>query len=76
MVVDELLKSPYRNIDAKNQEGRTAVHLACNLSDDKILQRLIDSKANVNCRDSDGNAPLHVNMILFKFNFYSKFFFL
>lgn len=65
MVVDELLKSPYRNIDAKNQEGRTAVHLACNLSDDKILQRLIDSKANVNCRDSDGNAPLHVNMIFF-----------
>lgn len=39
------------------------MHLACNLSDDKILQRLIDSKANVNCRDSDGNAPLHVNMI-------------
>lgn len=61
-VVDELLKSPYRNIDAKNQEGQTAVHLACNLPDDKILQRLIDSKANVNCRDTDGNTPLHVNM--------------
>lgn len=41
------------------------MHLACNLSDDKILQRLIDSKANVNCRDSDGNAPLHVKYDFF-----------
>lgn len=63
-VVSELLKCGYRNIDAKNQDGQTAVHLVCFHStenEERILKLLIDSEANVNCRDKDGNTPLHVS---------------
>lgn len=62
-VVSELLKCGYRNIDAKNQDGQTAVHLAClhEADTDCIIKILIDSGANVNCRDKDGNTALHVS---------------
>lgn len=59
-VVTELLKCGYRNIDAKNQDGQIAVHLACRYQKEEMIQKLIDSGANVNCRDSEGNTPLHV----------------
>lgn len=62
IVVSELLKSGYRNIDGKNQSGQTAVHLACQNGVESILKELIDKGANVNCRDKDGNTPLHVSI--------------
>ncbi|XP_031636726.1 tyrosine-protein kinase Shark isoform X2 [Contarinia nasturtii] len=48
-------------IDAKDQDGRSAVHLAClrTNSAEPILEKLINSGANVNCRDEHGNTPLH-----------------
>uniref|UniRef100_A0A182PM16 SH2 domain-containing protein n=1 Tax=Anopheles epiroticus TaxID=199890 RepID=A0A182PM16_9DIPT len=58
-VVSELLKCGYRNIDSKNQDGQTAVHLACVHADDKILLKLIERGANINSRDAKGNTPLH-----------------
>ncbi len=61
-VVTELLKCGYRNIDAKNQDGQIAIHLACRYQNEDMIRKLIDSGANVNFRDSDGNMPLHVNI--------------
>lgn len=64
-MVSELLQANTTiNIDAKNQDGQAAVHLASLLDEhsDEILQRLIEKGANVNCRDKDGNTPLHVCM--------------
>lgn len=64
-VVTEILKCGYSNIDAKNEHGQTAVHLAClnkNVST-KILAQLIEKDANVNSRDIKGNTPLHVRKI-------------
>ncbi|KAL1122185.1 hypothetical protein AAG570_003590 [Ranatra chinensis] len=58
-VVSELLKCGYRSLEAKNQDGETAVHLASRLGEDAILEKLITSGANVNCRDQRGNTPLH-----------------
>ncbi|XP_055703901.1 tyrosine-protein kinase Shark isoform X2 [Phlebotomus papatasi] len=58
-VVSELLKCGYRNIDAKNQDGQTAVHLACQYADEAILQKIIECNANINFRDIKGNTPLH-----------------
>lgn len=61
-------KNAYR-LDAKDQDGRSAVHLACllNIADNNnaepILEKLISSGANVNCRDEQGNTPLHVSSI-------------
>lgn len=70
ILVSELLQCGYRNFDAKNEKGQTAVHLACHSErktideekiSEQILERLIISGANVNCRDKDGNTPLHVS---------------
>ncbi|XP_067008964.1 tyrosine-protein kinase Shark [Anabrus simplex] len=58
-VVSELLKCGYRSLEAKNQEGQTAVHLASRLGKDAILKKLIESGANINCRDTAGYTPLH-----------------
>ncbi|KAL0268767.1 UNVERIFIED_CONTAM: hypothetical protein PYX00_010583 [Menopon gallinae] len=58
-VVSELLKCGYRSIEAKNQDGQTAAHLASRIGSDDILRKLIESGANMNCRDTAGYTPLH-----------------
>lgn len=60
IVVSELVKSGYK-LEAKNQDGQTAVHLASFLGKDSILKKLIENEATVNCRDTSGNTPLHVS---------------
>jgi len=60
-VVSELLKCGYRSLEAKNEDGQTAVHLASRLGKDDILKKLIESQASVNCRDTAGYTPLHVS---------------
>lgn len=65
IVVSEVLQSKSKlYADTKNQDGQAAVHLACMLDEntisEEILQRLIEKGVNVNCRDKDGNTPLHV----------------
>ncbi|CAO1443093.1 unnamed protein product [Diamesa tonsa] len=60
-VVTEMLKTDYRSLDAKNEEGQTAVHLACtsSLNSEKILKLLIEKGSLTNSRDIAGNTPLH-----------------
>ncbi|XP_016947272.1 tyrosine-protein kinase Shark [Drosophila biarmipes] len=58
-VVIELLKCGYRNFDAKNQDGQTALHLAALHSDEVILKELLNAKVQVNSSDSFGCQPLH-----------------
>lgn len=58
-IVSELLKCGYRNIDSKNQDGQTAVHLACLHAEARILEKLIERGSNINNRDAEGNTPLH-----------------
>nr|CAD7588127.1 unnamed protein product [Timema genevievae] len=62
-VVSELLKCGYRSLEAKNQDGQTAVHLASRMGKDDILKKLIESGANINCRDTAGYTPLHVSLL-------------
>ncbi|KAJ9587710.1 hypothetical protein L9F63_018861, partial [Diploptera punctata] len=57
--IRNLLKCGYRSLEAKNQEGETAVHLASRMGKDDILKKLIESGANINCRDTAGYTPLH-----------------
>lgn len=59
VVVGELLKSGYHSLDAKNQDGQTAVHLATNNNNTEILKMLLDSGASANIKDSKGLTPLH-----------------
>ncbi|KAK0083927.1 hypothetical protein PV325_007928 [Microctonus aethiopoides] len=58
-IVSGLVADTYRSLDAKNELGQTAVHLAAKNGIDDILTKLIESKASVNCRDSAGYTPLH-----------------
>lgn len=60
-MVSELLKCGNRSLEAKNEDGQTAAHLAARLGMDDILRKLIEGGANVNCRDTAGLTPLHVN---------------
>ncbi|KAL7737903.1 hypothetical protein ACLKA6_006277 [Drosophila palustris] len=58
-VVFELLKCGYRNFDAKNQDGQTALHLAALHCSEDILKLLLDAGVQVNSSDSFGWQPLH-----------------
>lgn len=71
VVVSELLKCGYRNVDAKNRDGQTAMHLIALHGDEKMLQLLIKAGVNVNCMDTANYMPLHVlYFINFLFNVY------
>ncbi|KAH1023327.1 hypothetical protein HUJ04_012553 [Dendroctonus ponderosae] len=58
-VVTELLQSGYLGFDAKNQDGKTAAHLAAINGQNTILRELIFYQVNVNFRDASGVTPLH-----------------
>ena len=62
------MKSGY-NIDAKNQEGQTAVHLASIAGFDEILDLLLHDGANPNIKDGVGLTPLHVNVFCIFYEF-------
>lgn len=60
-MVTELLQSGYPGFDAKNQDGKTAAHLAAINGQNTILRELIFYQVNVNFRDASGVTPLHVS---------------
>ncbi|XP_050314326.1 tyrosine-protein kinase Shark [Anthonomus grandis grandis] len=45
--------------DAKNQDGKTATHIAAINGQNDILKTLIDHNSNANLRDAGGLTPLH-----------------
>lgn len=60
-VVTELLRGgTYRSIDAKNEVGQTAIHLAAILGNVIILKLLIQNGGNVNVKDDEDLTALHV----------------
>jgi tyrosine-protein kinase shark len=61
-VVKEILTTSYRNFDAKDESGMSAVHIAAiNKVNPEILKILIENGATVMSRDSKGNTPMHVS---------------
>ncbi|KAG5676430.1 hypothetical protein PVAND_006268 [Polypedilum vanderplanki] len=59
-VVKEILSTSYRNLDAKNENGMTAVRLAAiNKISAEIMKLLIENGSALASRDSVGNTPLH-----------------
>jgi tyrosine-protein kinase len=59
-IVLELTRDSARSLDARNEEGMTATHIAASLGFDEILSLLLEAGAHVNAKDSEGNTPLHV----------------
>jgi ankyrin repeat protein len=56
-VVRVLLGSPGVNLDARQEYGQTALHIAAAAGDDAIVNLLVASGADVTARDNRGNTP-------------------
>ncbi len=68
-VVKEILTTSYRNFDAKDENGMTAMHIAAiNKVNPEILKLLIEKGAAINSRDSKGNTAMHVSRFTRRFN--------
>jgi ankyrin repeat protein len=48
------------SVDSKDENGYTPIHAAASYGHYQLTLFLIDSKANINIQDSDGDTPLHV----------------
>lgn len=59
-IVSEMLMCKNRSVDAKNDEGQTAAHIASMNGFPEILSLLIRAGTNVNAKDSASCTPLHV----------------
>lgn len=62
-IVLEMVRCGHRSLDAKNEEGQTAAHLAAVGGLNQILSILIKAGTNVNAKDSSSCTPLHVILI-------------
>ena len=47
-------------IEAKNELGKTALHLACESENLKVCVVLLENDASLTAKDKDGNTPLHL----------------
>ena len=61
--VHRVLQDPNINIEYMNDEGVTALHVACKYGYVAIVQMLLEYKANVNSRDHEGRTPLMVGIV-------------
>ena len=56
--IDYFMSHGY-NINTKNNEGKTALHIACENQDVTIVEYLISQGSEVNLKDNEGKTPLH-----------------
>lgn len=54
---------PSCDIDARNAEKLTSLHIAVHEGYIKIVERLVGFGANLNATDEDGNTPLHFALV-------------
>jgi hypothetical protein len=61
-MIDRLFNCDYKSVNAKDENGKTVVHLVCENSelDSQILKKIIDGGVNVDTFDLAGNKPIHV----------------
>ena len=57
-VVHALLSDSQCLVDAKGQDGSTALHYSCRYGHVDIVRTLVNHKANVNARTDSGDTPL------------------
>lgn len=58
-IVSDMVRCGHRSLDAKNEEGQTAAHLAASAGHNGILSLLIKAGTSVNAKDSRSLTPLH-----------------
>lgn len=47
------------DINFQDEEGRSALHMACDREHLNIVEFLLQNNANINIQDNEGNTPLH-----------------
>jgi hypothetical protein len=57
--VAQLLMERGADVNARDKNYETPLHLACYAPDPKLVQMLLDCGANVNAEDNRGRTPLH-----------------
>ena len=62
VIVSELLKTGYRKIDARNNSGQTALHIACIKGEEEVVRLLLQAGACCMARDQEGFTALHVSI--------------
>ncbi|APR97871.1 ankyrin repeat domain-containing protein [Wolbachia endosymbiont of Folsomia candida] len=55
----ELLKNSFEDINSKDENGNTILHLAAQFSSYKTVKLLIEKGANINIENNEGEVPLH-----------------
>ncbi|XP_058969221.2 acyl-CoA-binding domain-containing protein 6 [Pocillopora verrucosa] len=55
----DVLLNKGENINAKDEQGMTLLHWACDRGHEEVVIYLIKNKAEVNIQDADGQTPLH-----------------
>jgi ankyrin repeat protein len=58
--VEEILKERNYNINDRDQNGETALHLTCKAANVDIARYLLENGADPTARDNDGLTPLHI----------------
>ncbi|MCO5557054.1 hypothetical protein L7F22_010610 [Adiantum nelumboides] len=56
----ELLSDESRDVDAVDENGRTALLFAAGIGSDKCIRTLVEAGADVDGQDPDGLTPLHM----------------
>lgn len=56
-MVKYFLNKRYKNLNNSNDEGKTALHLACSKGNEDIINLLLINGANTKIRDEEGNTP-------------------
>ena len=59
-VVHALLSDPQCLVDAKGQDGYTALYYSCRYGNVGLVRALVKHKADVNVKTNSGDTPLHV----------------
>lgn len=59
-IISLMLQHPQLKIDPLNSTGRTPLHFASRIGNDKCLKLLIQSGSNVNIQDYEGQTCLHL----------------
>ncbi|KAH9491816.1 Tyrosine-protein kinase htk16 [Bulinus truncatus] len=59
LAIKILKNSNHPDVDAKNEEGSTALHDATLKGMDRVVTELLKLKANIKIKDKNGDTPLH-----------------
>ena len=62
-LIDELINRG-ADLNLKDKDGNTALHLAVNTCDSIVIESLLEAGANINLKNKDGDTALHLAVVI------------